>query len=106
MAHIRQLATLSPKVQATGATTLIVTAEGAEHLAAVTKQTGYTGQTINDPDLKLVTELSKRDIIDIAITDKGGYPHGMSQPGLIVIDRQNKVLEKWAIVPSIVSSGT
>lgn len=64
--------------------------------------TGYSGETIVDVENLLVKELRRRGIIDVAISEKKGYPHGMAQPAVLVGTKQ-KVVYKWAIVPSVVS---
>lgn len=43
-----------------------------------------------------------KDLLDVAISEKKGYEHGMAQPAILVIGRDGEVLEKWAIVPSVV----
>ena len=67
------------------------------------KATGFNGETIVDVENLLVKELRRRGIIDVAISDKNGYPHGMAQPAVLIGTKQ-KVVYKWAIVPSVVSS--
>ena len=83
---------------------VIVTAEPAEHLAATRAKTGYGGNAIVDPDNVLAAELKRRGLLNVAISEKAGYPHGMAQPAVLVIQRDGTPLYQWAIVPSIVSS--
>ena len=82
---------------------VIVTAESAEHLAATRAKTGYGGNAIVDPDNVLAAELKRRGLLNVAISEKAGYPHGMAQPAVLVIKRDGTPLYQWAIVPSIVS---
>ena len=63
--------------------------------------TGYDGETIVDVENLLVKELARRGIIDVAISEKKGYPHGMAQPAVLIGTKQ-KVVYRWAIVPSVV----
>lgn len=44
----------------------------------------------------------ERDLLDVAVTERKGYANGMAQPALLVIGEDGTVLEKWAIVPSVV----
>jgi hypothetical protein len=47
--------------------------------------------------------------VDIVIAEKGGYVHGMAQPAVLGFrggkgaGNVGEVLERWAIVPSLVS---
>ena len=40
----------------------------------------------------------------MAITKKGGYQHGMAQPGVLVLKQDGSVLFNWAIQPGVVCS--
>ena len=64
--------------------------------------TGYIGETIVDTENLLVNELKRRGIIDVAISEKKGYEHGMAQPA-VLIGTKERVVYRWAIVPSMVS---
>ena len=68
-------------------------------------KTKYSGETIVDPENVLATELKSRGQLNVAISEKGGYPHGMAQPAVLVVDRNGKPLVSWAIVPGVVSVG-
>jgi hypothetical protein len=63
---------------------------------------GYTGETIIDPENVLAKELARRGVIDVAISAQKGYAHGMVQPAVLVGGKE-KVWYKWAIVPATVS---
>lgn len=93
---------LTSKISAAGGKTVIVTAEAPEHLDAFQKSTGYRETAIVDPENALSKELKTRGLLDIAISEKSGYPNGMAQPGVLVIKKDGTVLYNWAIVPSIV----
>jgi peroxiredoxin len=73
-------------------------AESGAHAAKVDWQLGY--EVVSDPSL----ELAKR--YGIAITPKDEAPHpeeyetGVSQPGVIILDKAGKVLVSWAIDPA------
>jgi peroxiredoxin len=63
---------------------------------------------VSDPSLALARRF------DIAITPKaqtplagveGEYPHGMSQPGVVILDDTGKILVRWAIDPSEMNGG-
>ena len=64
--------------------------------------TGYDGEAIVDTENILVKYFKERDLLNVAITEKKGYEHGMAQPAILVIKNDGTVLEKWAIVPSTV----
>ena len=85
-------------------TPLIVTAEVETHLGATRSQTGYNGEAIVDPENLLAKELKGRGLLDVAISDKSGYEHGMAQPACLVMKKDGTVIYHWAIVPSLVRS--
>jgi hypothetical protein len=82
--------------------TLIVTAEPAEHLPATRTTTGYTSEAIVDPEHVLVKYFKEKGLLDVAITERKGYKHGLAQPAVLVIQKDGTVLEKWAIVSGAV----
>lgn len=63
---------------------------------------GYTGTTIVDTKNILATELRRRGVVDVAITQKAGYPQGMAQPAVVVLKKDGTVMYSWAINPSMV----
>ena len=67
--------------------------------------TGYKGETIVDPQNLLAAELKRRGIVDVAVSEKKGYPYGMVQPAVLV-GGKGGVWFTWAIVPSLVSTGS
>ena len=64
---------------------------------------GYTGEMIADPENLLAKELKRRGVLDVAISDRGGYPHGMAQPAVLVASKTD-VYYRWEIVPATVST--
>jgi hypothetical protein len=50
----------------------------------------------------LVKYFKSKGFVDVAITEKDGYEHGMAQPAILVLKKDETVLESWAIVPSLV----
>ena len=65
---------------------------------------GWEGEVIVDPENLLAKELKRRNLLDVAISEKAGYPHGMAQPAVLVGGQSLKgVAFKWAIVPAAVS---
>ena len=64
---------------------------------------GYTGETIVDPDNFLAKELKRRGLLDVAISDHKGYKSGMVQPAVLILQKDGTELYKWAIVPAMVS---
>jgi hypothetical protein len=44
-----------------------------------------------------------QNLVNVAITDKAGYPHGMAQPAVLVLEKNaSSPLYSWAIVPKMV----
>jgi hypothetical protein len=103
VSYLKQLQSLTASISAQGGVPVIVTAEAASELPAMRTASGYTGEAIVDPDNFLVKELKRRGLLDVAISDKKGYTHGMAQPAVLVLRKDETVLFKWAIVPAFVS---
>ena len=103
--HIRSLKPIEKAIHDAGGQTVIITAEVEEHLPKVRKATGYTGPAIVDPRNLLVTELKKRDVANVAISDMKlrKYEHGMAHPAVFVVQQDGTVLYSWAIVPKVAS---
>lgn len=91
-----------PEIQQKRGTAVIVTAEEEKFLTDVLAKTKFSGKTITDPDTSLVKELKSRNLVSVAVTDRGGYPHGMIQPAVLVVNKEGKVIYQWAIEPSMV----
>jgi hypothetical protein len=102
MGYLRSFASLTESIIAKGGVPVIITAEDASQLDAVRNTTGYTREAMSDPDHLLATELKKRGLLNVAITEKSGYPHGVAQPAVLVMRSDGSVLQQWAIVPSMV----
>lgn len=83
---------------------MTVTAEDASHVETMRAQTGFTGEMLADPENTIAAELQKHHHFTPAITPKKGYPHGMAQPAVIVIEKDETVLYSWAIAPALVCS--
>lgn len=101
--YLKSLAGLESSIKAAGGQTVIVTAETENFLPDVRAATGYKGEAINDPSNTIVAEFKKRGLVDVAISEKKGYAHGLAQPAVVVVKKDGTVLESWAIVPSMVS---
>jgi peroxiredoxin len=101
--YLNQLQSLTGSIAAANGVSVAVTAEAASELPAMRKASGYTSQTIVDPDNILARELKRRGLLDVAVSDKKGYPHGMAQPAVLVLTKDGTVLFKWAVVPALVS---
>ncbi|KAF2484525.1 hypothetical protein BDY17DRAFT_295813 [Neohortaea acidophila] len=102
---IKDLQRLVPEIQQKRGTAVIVTAEEEKFLTDVLAKTKFSGKTITDPDTSLVKELKSRNLVSVAITDRGGYPHGMIQPAVLVVNKEGKVIYQWAIQPSMMNLG-
>ena len=84
-----------------------MTSEPSQHLDATRKSSGYQGEVIVDPENKLAAYLKEKGWLDVAISRKGGYDHGMAQPAVLVLRKKDQgveVLYSWAIAPGTVSS--
>ena len=93
---------------------MIITSEPASFLPETRKLTGYSGDAIVDPNNTLVRFVKERYGLEIAVSEKKGYEHGMAQPGILVLrggkggdmmGEKGAVLEEWAIVPSATNLG-
>lgn len=105
MAYLRTLSSLTPAIEASGGKVVIATAEPPNFLAETRKASGYTGEAIVDPENELAEHLKAKGFLDVAISEKKGYPHGMAQPAILVQTASGEVLERWAIVPSMMNLG-
>jgi hypothetical protein len=82
-----------------------VTSEPEIHLATTRQSTGYGGESIVDPENILAKHFKEKGLLDVAISEKSGYEHGMAQPAVLVMKKDGTVLEKWEIVPSEMNLG-
>ena len=101
--YLKTLQSLSTDIQAAGGKVFAVTSEAASELPKMRTASGYTGETIVDPENVLAIELKRRGVIDVAISEHKGYPSGMVQPA-VLIGAKNKLWYRWAIIPGTVSS--
>lgn len=115
MSHLSQLQSIASSITSAGGSVLVVTSEPEQHLAATRKASGFQGTILVDTENVLARHLRERGMVDVAISEKKGYAHGMAQPALLVVRggkgvagekgmEEGEVLERWAIVPSLVSS--
>ena len=81
---------------------MITSAEDAKFLPEAREKTGYDGEAISDPENLLVNVIQDKGLVDVAISEWRGYPHGAAQPAVLVVDKPGKRLDSWAIVPSAV----
>ena len=70
------------------------------------KVSRYNGEVIVDTTNSLVEALRSRKVLDVAVSEHKGYPHGMAQPAVLVEGNQVGVLYKWAIIPGLVSTSS
>ncbi|KAM0805407.1 hypothetical protein BDR22DRAFT_798508 [Usnea florida] len=98
LSYLKNLRSLKDQIVGAHGNAVIVTAEPAEHLAATRAKTGYGGNAIVDPDNVLAAELKRRGLLNVAISEKAGYAHGMAQPAVLVIQRDGTPLYQWAIM--------
>ncbi|KAL8709731.1 MAG: hypothetical protein Q9220_005517 [cf. Caloplaca sp. 1 TL-2023] len=105
MSYLKSLETLSPSITAANGRPLIITAQSAEFVEKARENSGYTGHAISDPDNDIASKMRKRGTVDVAITEKNGYPHGMAQPAIVIIKTDGTVLYSWAIEPKTMNLG-
>lgn len=105
MSYLRKLQDLSAAISAKSGAVVAVTAEPESELPRTRSASGYQGPVIVDPANLLAAEFARQDSLDVAVTAKGGYEHGMAQPAILVSKghNMNDMLFKWAIVPGFVS---
>jgi peroxiredoxin len=113
MSYLNQLHTIESSISSAGGSVLVVTSEPEEHLAATRKSSGLQTTILVDTENELAMYLKQQGTLDVAISEKKGYVKGMAQPAVLVIKGGNgagmekgkdgEVLERWAIVPSLVS---
>ncbi|KAH8896111.1 hypothetical protein GQ53DRAFT_743452 [Thozetella sp. PMI_491] len=105
LSYLSTFATLSPSIISAGGTPVIITAEQESFLGQTRDATKYTGEAIVDTENRLAKTLADRGLLNVAITNKSGYEHGMAQPAILVLKKDSSVLESWAIVPSMMNLG-
>jgi hypothetical protein len=128
ISYLRSLQSLSPSITALGGRPVIITSENASFLQRTREKTEYQGDAIADPQNELIPWVKERWGWDIAVSEKNGYEWGMAQPGVLVVrpfatstminkvamnisdgpggyGKKEEVLEKWAIVPSLMNMG-
>ncbi|KZP07986.1 hypothetical protein FIBSPDRAFT_965190 [Athelia psychrophila] len=99
--HLKAFEALKPEITALNGKMLAVTSELEQHSEATRKSSGYTGEIIVDTENFLAKELKQRGWLDVAISSRWGYEHGMAQPSLLAIKQNKEVPYSWAIVPSL-----
>ncbi|KAE8446259.1 hypothetical protein EG329_012345 [Mollisiaceae sp. DMI_Dod_QoI] len=105
ISYLRTLTSLIPNITSSSGTVVICTSEPANFLPETRKASGYTGTAIVDPENELAGYLRTKGWLDVAISEKKGYEKGMAQPAILVLSREEEVLEKWAIVPGVMNLG-
>jgi peroxiredoxin len=104
-AYLKSHQSLLPAITAAGGKVIAITAEPEQHLESTRSLTGYSGEIIVDPENQIAAELKRRGKLDVAISSKAGYEHGMAQPAILVMQSDGTVLYDWAIVPSVMNLG-
>lgn len=102
MSYLKSLQSLTPSITAAGGTPLTITAEPAANVEKSRAASGYTGAAISDPDNFIAAKMRERGSVDVAVTAKNGYPHGLAQPAILIIRKDGEVLYSWAIEPKTV----
>ena len=102
---MKTLQSILLQISAAGGKALAVTAEPEQHLPETINASGYSGEVIVDPRNKIAAELKQRINLNVAISSKSGYEHGMAQPAILVMKNDGTVLFDWAIVPGVMNLG-
>ncbi|KAL9105173.1 MAG: hypothetical protein Q9227_009593 [Pyrenula ochraceoflavens] len=105
MSYLRDLQPLTRPISAAGGITIIVTADAEENLDPIRKSSGYSGVAISDPENSLAEYLKGLGLLQVAVSKKGGFAHGMAQPGVLVVKRDGVPLFQWAIEPGVMNMG-
>lgn len=106
--YLSTLNSLSPEISSYGGRTVAITSELEEHVPSTRKSSGYDGEVIIDPENKLVKYFKEKNMAEVAISSMEiamglrKYEFGMAQPAILVVGREEEVLESWAIVPNFV----
>ncbi|KPI35343.1 uncharacterized protein AB675_9975 [Cyphellophora attinorum] len=104
-AYLKDFQNIKEAIQAAHGVAVTITSEHPSHLEAMRSQTGFTGEMIADPENTIAAEFKKRHRFTPAISDKKGYPHGMAQPAVFVIQKNGTVVYQWAIEPALMNLG-
>ncbi|KAK3294167.1 uncharacterized protein B0H64DRAFT_181107 [Chaetomium fimeti] len=110
IAYLKELVAISDEVKAAGGVIAAATAEAPKHLDKVRSSAGFSDKVIVDPENSLAKHLKNKELLDVVISDSQlyrlrGYKHGMAQPALLVLKNDGTVLQRWAIVPSLMNIG-
>jgi hypothetical protein len=111
MSYLTQLDSIESSISASSGSLLVVTSEPEEHVAATRQASGFQGTILVDTENELATYLKQQGTLDVAISEKKGYVKGKAQPAVLAVRRgkgvgteKGEILERWAIVPSLVST--
>lgn len=105
MSYLKTLQSILPLITAAGGKAIAVTSEPEKFLQDTIKATGYNGEIICDTKNKIAGELKERTNLQVAISSKSGYEHGMAQPAILVMQSDGTVLFEWAIIPGMMNLG-
>lgn len=101
-ASLKTLQSISADIPAGDDHVFTVTSEADSELPKMQTTSGYIIEIIVDPENVLAKELKGRGVIDVAISDHNGYPHGMLQPA-VLIGAKHELWYRWVIVPATAS---
>ena len=102
---MKDLQSIVPQISAAGGKAIAVTSEPEQHLQQMLTSTGYAGEVIVDPKNDIAVALKHRDALNVTISSKSGYEHGMVQPAVLVVTNDGAVLYSWAAVPGVRNLG-
>jgi hypothetical protein len=100
---LKTLQSIIPHINAAGGKAIAVTSEPEQHLSDTINASGYAGDIIVDPTNMIAAEMRQRVNLNVAISSKSGYEHGMAQPAILVMKSDGTVLFDWAIVPGVMN---
>lgn len=102
IAYIREFTILQTAIKQAGGMPLIITSESRSFLPEFLTSTGWPGEAISDPENEIIRSWKENGWLDVSISEKAGYEHGMAQPAILIQKKTGEVIEKWAINPSLV----
>jgi peroxiredoxin len=103
MSYLKTLESLRSSILSSGGAVIVITAQDHSFIDATRERSGYQGEIIVDQELRIATELREKGLLNVAVSNKGGYPNGMTQPAVLVMTEEGEMLYRWEIVPSTVS---
>ena len=83
-----------------------ITAQSQSKVDAVRQSWGLTFNIYSDEAHVLADHVRERGLVNVALTERADYKFGvMTQPAVLIMNRQRDVLYTWAVVPTLSNVG-